>query len=251
MRRKTKGLAALLGVVVGLLAAATPARADGPVTLLVFDRPPYYVRNDDGSFSGLVVDRVAEAFRKADVPYQWRFVEPNGHLKLVQRNAEPVCAVGWFYKPEREKVGLYTAPVYQDRPQVTLIRSDNEAALHHLSADALIADKSLRMGAKIGYSYGDTIDGLVAAHHPMQIKASINDTGLIRMLLGRRFDYFFTAQEEAEILIESIGEAGKDIAIVSFQDIPRGNTRHLICSAKVDRSIVGRINAALAEENDP
>lgn len=221
--------------------------APPPVTLLVFERAPYYVRTDDGGFEGLVAGPVARAFAAAGVPYTWRTMQPNGHLRTVAADREPVCAVGWFRTETREHLGLFSDPISRDRPQVVLTRVDNSVVMEHTSLEGLLADSRARLGTKLGYSYGAVIDGMIESVRPPQSTVSQDDQGLVRMVLGRRFDYMITSFEEADALISRFGAAGQDLVALTFEDSPPGNTRHLVCSRSVGQGVMARINAALAE----
>ncbi|WP_299444508.1 transporter substrate-binding domain-containing protein [uncultured Rhodospira sp.] len=241
-------LALLLWVAPSTVAddAETPT-APPPVTLLVFERSPYYVRTDDGGFGGLVAGPVARAFEAAGVPYVWRAMQPNGHLRTVAADREPVCAVGWFRTETREHLGLFSDPISRDRPQVVLTRVDNSVVMEHTSLEGLLSDSRARLGTKLGYSYGAVIDGMIESVRPPQSTVSQDDQGLVRMVLGRRFDYMITSFEEADALISRFGAAGEDLVALTFEDSPPGNTRHLVCSRSVGRGVMARINAALAE----
>jgi len=70
--------------------------------------------------------------------------------------------------------------------------------------------------------------------------------GMVRMLLGRRFDYILAAPEEFESLADRLGIAGEDIAAIEMTDIPPGNARYLMCSKDVTDEIIGKFNTALA-----
>lgn len=236
------GLAALCAIV----PAAGPAHADEvPLQLLVFERPPYYESAPNGSFTGLVAGPVARALERAGVPFTWRPMQPNGHLRTVEANTEPVCAVGWFRTPERAAFSRVSAPIYQDRPQVVLTRADNTRVLAHTALRDLLRDSGLRLGAKLGYSYGPEVDALIESLDTPRSTASQDDMGLARMLLGGRFDYMMTAFEEADVIISAFGAAGEDLIALTLADMPPGNTRHLLCSESVDPETMDRINAAL------
>jgi len=248
------GLAAIWSLITALMVSAMPARAlaqtdqpDEAVVLLVFERPPYYQPDGRGGYEGLVAGPTAQALKRAGVPYVWRQMQPNGHLRAVEANQERVCAVGWFRTDEREEYALFTAPVYQDAPLSVLARADNGAVLGHTSLRDLIGDNTLRLGTKLGYAFGAEVDAMIRDKNPPRSTVSQDDIGLVRMLLGRRFDYMLSGFDEANALIESFGEAGEDLVAITMADAPPGNTRHLACSASVGAATIEHINAALTE----
>jgi len=226
--------------------AQTGQPADA-VALLVFERPPYYKPDGHGGYEGLVASPTAQALKRAGIPYTWRPMQPNGHLRTVEANRERVCAVGWFRNEAREKYALFTAPVHQDAPLSVLARADNGAVLRHTSLQELIGDNALRLGVKLGYAFGAEIDAMIREKNPPRSTVSQDDIGLARMLLGNRFDYMLTGQGEADTIIGSFGDAGEDLVAITMADAPPGNTRHLACSASVGAATIERIDAALAE----
>ncbi|WP_170294779.1 substrate-binding periplasmic protein [Roseospira navarrensis] len=218
-----------------------------PLTLLVFERPPYYLPDGTGGFTGLVAGPVAEAMARAGIPVRWKTLQPNGHLRTVATDSGPVCAVGWYRSERREHLGLFSDPIYREPSQVVLARTDNDRVLSQESLQDLFADSGVRLGTKLGYSYGPRIDGMIETLRPPQSTVSQDDTGLVRMLLGRRFDYMLTGRAEAEDLIDRFGAAGQDLIALTFEDSPQGNARHLVCSRSVGADTMARFNAALAD----
>lgn len=234
----------LLGLMVG--GVPQGGAADAPLEILIFERPPYYERGGPDGFHGLVVDRAVQALKRAEIPFAWVDLQPNGHLRVIQEATHAVCALGWFKKPEREAFGRFSAPIYVDQPQVILARVDNAGVARHDTAASLFADPSLRLGMKLGYALGPTLDALIEENNTPRSTVSQEDSGLVRMLVGRRFDYMVSAYEEADLLIGSMGEAGKDLVAYTLSDLPQGNSRHLICSQATDPAVIDRFDAALA-----
>lgn len=240
------GIAGMLGLFGGVPGAGAADPEPSPLTLLVFERHPYYSRADEGGFDGLVASRVVQALERAGIAYTWQLMQPNGHLRTVAADAGPVCAVGWFRSPPREEIGLFSDPVRRDGPTVVVIRSDNARLLEHRTFSEIIEDPALRLGTRLGYSYGAALDDRIAAAQPPRVTASQDEQGLMRMLLGSRFDYMLMGRDEAEDMIHAFGQAGQDLIALELPDLPEGNTRHLLCSRSVGATTVERINAALA-----
>jgi len=239
MRLSTMGLVLVLTV-------STTAFAAEPLQLLYQDRPPYYTSNNDGAKGGLVSGPVEQALKAAGIPFTWVHSSGKGQIETVRRGGEAVCTPGWFKKPEREAFAKFSDPVYRDRPQVVIARTDNRGVFGHRTLADLFADKQLRFGAKTGYSYGPFADDLIQAKKPPMVRTTQDVSGLVRMLLGGRFDYILAAPEEYESLADRLGIASEDIAAIEMTDIPPGNKRYLMCSKDVADGIIARFNAALA-----
>ena len=60
-------------------------------------------------------------------------------------------------------------------------------------------------------------------------------------------DYFFIAPEEADELIRSSGLPQKSFKYVTFSNMPEGEKRFLMCSKRVDDTLIDTLNAAILE----
>ena len=227
--------------------AADVAAADGPITILIHERAPYYVI-ESGQVGGIVAGPTADAFQAAGIEFAWREMASNRQLKFIEQNSEPVCATGWFKKPEREAFAKFTDAIYVDRPAVVLTRADNAGVIAHEAMTGILADATLRMGQKLGYSYGAFVDGAIAENGTPTVTTTQDNVGMVRMLLGRRFDYMIASFEEADGLIESVGAASADLIAVTMNDAPNGNARYILCSGRVDDGTIDALNEAIAEQ---
>lgn len=229
-----------------LIHSASGAHSE-KLKILYEDRPPYHKTSDDGSVKGLVSGRVSAALQAAGIEAAWLQRSSKGQIKTIKLGRNTACSPGWFKKPEREKFAKFSSPVYQDRPQVIVLRADNAHRFSHGTMAALFADKKLKLGAKLGFSYGGFVDELMTVHSPPTVRTTQNLDGIVRMLLGRRFEYFISAPEEFDVLSQRLGIAGEDIVSAKLTDIPPGNRRYLMCSKKVTDETIRRFNDALAK----
>jgi len=218
--------------------------AAAPIELAITSRPPYY-KFEAGAVTGIIATPVAQVFKAAGVEFRWVNVASNRQLKVVKDNQKQVCAVGWFKNPKREKFAKFTEFVYQNKPLIAMVRADNRAVTAHSTLREVMKDRSLRMGRKLGYSYGATVDGLVDELAPTGITTSQGNLGMTRMLIGGRFDYFISSPEEGEYLIDSIGAMGQDVVMVRFEDLPPGNKRYVLCSHSVNDETIEKLNAVI------
>ncbi|MGB0681552.1 MAG: substrate-binding periplasmic protein [Magnetovibrionaceae bacterium] len=223
---------------------ASDASAPQPLEILVHQRSPYYERVGSG-FGGLVAEPMQAALEASGIAYRWREVPANRQLNLVRAAPAPLCAAGWFKKPDRELFATFSEPVYVDQPLVAVTRSDNRDVLSHTRAEDLFEDRSVRLGVKLGYSYGPVVDAMLKAAGTLTITTSQDNVGMVRMMLGRRFDYLLASYEEAPLLIESVGAAAEDLVEVRLDGLPEGNARYLMCSKATPAPVIEAFNQAL------
>ncbi len=247
MRSNSSGYSsiALAGIV--LFAGIGSAAAD-PIQILVHERVPYYVISGPTTVGGLVGKPAAVALADSGVDFEWRKTSANAQLNIIKADKDRVCAVGWFKTAKREAFAKFTRPIYQGKPLVVVARSDNARVLGHQTFGDLLGDRDVKMGSKLGYSYGAYIDAKIAALASRVVTTSQNKDGMIRMLLGRRFDYLLATAEESSLVIEGVGSAAQDLVTVTMSDAPPGNKRYILCSKSVEDVVIDKINAAIESQ---
>lgn len=230
-----------------LVAGSATATAQ-PLTLHYQERPPYSQMRVDGGVGGLVADPAADALARAGIPFTWALTPSQRQLALIQgADSDPQCGVGWFRSDERAALGRFSAPLYRDRPLAALMRADL-APPAETSAQALLADRRLRLLVKEGYSYGPRLDRQIAqsaSHGPAPQRTSVDPPQMARMLASGRADWMIVAPEEAQSL------AAPGLRLVPLQDEPDGPTRHLYCSRAVPMAWMERIDRALSMRPAP
>ena len=237
----------LLSLLAAFAAAASAfdARAEY-LTILYHDRAPYYQNKGDGRVSGIVATPISRALETANIRYRWLIRPGNVHLKIIESGDTKSCAAGWFKNPKRQEYARFSDPVYRDRSQIVVARTNDKAVVTHTSLHSLLLDRKLKIGTKRGYSYGPFLDGLIRDLSPQKVDSNRENSGMVQMLLGRRFDYFLAAPEEFLTLAEKLEADIKRISMVRMWDIPPGNHRYLICGKDVPQSLIDRFNSALA-----
>ena len=217
-----------------------PQAIDRPLKLLYAERAPYHVTQGNGVVGGLVSGPVRKALTRAGIITQWRAVPGKRQIETIRKNQEPVCSPGWFKKPEREAFAKFSDPIYQDRPQVVIIRQADHADFKAKKLTDLFDNKKLIFGVKLGYSYGTYVDQQIATLSPPVQRTPRNVSGMVRMMLGRRFDYMLAAPKEFDAVAD-----GHGIVAVEMTDIPSGNKRYLMCSKSISNDLITRFNEAL------
>ncbi len=237
--------------VVGLMAlAAFPAAADQfHVTILFHVRPPYSQQEPDGRVTGILVEPVAAALAKAGIGVDWAEMPPARQTEEIKRGkgAGPVCGLGWFKRPERERFALFSDPIYQDQPTVVVARKDDPRFADGMSLRGSFRDATRTVLVKTGYSYGAAIDTWIRTLQPRTETSSGTNTQLLGMIAQGRADYVVMAPEEADDLLDPQSKLGASLQAVSLRDAPEGELRHLMCSQSTPPALIARINDALVQ----
>ncbi|SDG56236.1 substrate-binding periplasmic protein [Roseospirillum parvum] len=240
LRSLVPGAALVLGAV---LVWAGPLAAE-PLEVLYQPRAPYYVETvgRDGRLDvgGLVGGPAGRALEAAGIEVGWQQAPFNRQITLIRTSDQPLCALGWFETPERRRFARFSAPLYRDLSQIAL-------ATEPLPSDTLrglLGRPGLRLGIKLGYSYGPYADGLIAATAPAVVSTSQDTLGMLRMLVGGRFDLMLISAEEASEVLRTFEERHRVISH-TLKDLPPGQSRHLMCTMAVPEATLTRINRAL------
>ncbi|MBI3285235.1 MAG: transporter substrate-binding domain-containing protein [Burkholderiales bacterium] len=239
---------ALLCVLGGFqLSAANSCATDcAAVTIHYHERIPY-ARTSDTDAEGLTATPAALAFSKAGIPFLWQMTPSKRQMMQIVANEGCDCAIGWFKNPEREKFAKFTAPIYQDRPQISLSRADNEKLQNGMKLETLLSAPDLTLEIKDGYSYGGFLDAKIALHKPQIDKTTGESISMLKKIHAKRADYFFIAPEEADYLIESSGLPKKDFKYINHADMPEGEKRYIMCSQKIGDETIKKLNAAIVK----
>jgi polar amino acid transport system substrate-binding protein len=233
----------------GLAGAAQAVGTDGaPLRVLYQERPPYSAQQPDGTVAGLLAAPVQQALARAGIVARWELTPSQRQLLLVQSGQEPVCALGWFRNPEREKLGRFSRPLYRDLPMGGLVRAD-VALADGQSLQSLLASPLLTFLTKEGFSYGAEIDRWLTQLPGRRVSTGSEPLQLTRMLLAGRADLLLVAPEEGQLLIASAPPG--QLRMVRFTDVGPGLDRHLYCNFSVTPELLRRIDRELERPTPP
>jgi hypothetical protein len=225
------------------LAAAQPQR---PLQLHIQHRPPYTEVHPDGSVGGVLVEPVLTALQRAGIAHQWVQTPSRRQLLLIQNGDGWHCGVGWYRLPEREPLGKFSRPIYQDRPFMALARQDT-AIKPGSTVAALLALPGRVLLVKEGYSYGPALDGLLAQHPDAVRRTTAESLQMVRMILADRADWMLITPDEAGPLLQQLGEEAAAVPLRPLSGVPPGTPRHLYCNRAVPDAMIDAVNRALPE----
>lgn len=235
----------ILFVALSLVGSATAAAGEQPISVHYNTRVPYaYVER--GEVRGLMAEPVARALKTAKLSFNWVETPFSRQMATIKGNTGANCMIGVFKKPGRERIGRYSAPVYQDHPQILLVRADDEAGfLRFPSLRAAITEGQFRLLIKESYSYGPGFDALLLARKGPTEHVYDENGQMLRMLAESMTDALIMAPEEANALIRHRELKPERFAYIRYPDTPAGEWRHLFCSFKVAQSVLDRFNQSL------
>jgi hypothetical protein len=248
-------LAAASGAWVAPAPAAAPgpgpgpaAATGGPLTLHYQERPPYSSTAEDGHVHGLLATPASRACQKAQLACAWARTPGQRQLALIQAGPGWDCGLGWYRNAERESLGRFSSALYQDRPYMALARRGTPWEAQR-TLPVLLADATLPLLVKDGYSYGALLDGLIAQHASQVRRTSAESQQMARMIEAGRAGWMIVAPEEAEVLLAEPGPGGAlpQLQLHPLPGMPAGQTRHLYCNKAVPEAVIERLNRALAE----
>jgi polar amino acid transport system substrate-binding protein len=216
------------------------------ITLHYNERPPYLVTTENG-VGGLTGDPTTLIFNKSGIPFQWKQTPSKRQTYLLQQNSGRDCLVGWFKTVERETFARYTLPIYQDKPQFALARTDNDKISSGHTVAEVFSNLQLTLLVKDGYSYGDFLDKKIIEHSPNRTITTDENSGMLAMVFLRHADYFFIAPEEADGLIKKSDFDPQAFKTIHFTDVSSGEKRYILCSMQVEKSVVEQLNSAIRQ----
>lgn len=222
----------------------TSAWAEDELIVYFEDRAPFSAMDAEGRIAGLVATPAENAFRQAGIPHEWVMVPYKRQLMQLQKNAEPACGIGFFKTLERERVAKFSSAIYRDGPTVVLANQGFRPKEKSKLADVMLT-KDVRMLRKDASTYGPFIDDAVAKAKPEIVSTTAELKNMALMIAAGRADFMMITREEAQQLIDSSGETGKQLHIVQLSDIPLGQNRHIMCTSQVPDAVIDRLNKAI------
>lgn len=234
-------------LILALLLLPFPAQAGEEMDVLCIEKPPYYSSDSRGRIKGFLVDRAEKLFRQAGITPRLRSASSAQVLEAM-RAPEPSCSLGWFKTPERERFARFTLPIHTDHPLELLARASDAPLFQGLSTLAEVAASGRFVPGRIaGHSNGETVDAILAPLDSRTVFIQAEEAQLFRMLREGRFDFILTAPEETGHTLALLGMSPDDFLVLPLSDVPRGNTRHIMCSRSVPPEVIRRLDTAISD----
>lgn len=229
-------------VVAALWLAA--AEAGPPLIVYYESRPPYTERQGE-ALTGLLGQPAIAALQRAGIDFLLRESPFNRHMAIINRNLEPACAIGRFKTAEREALGKFSEPFYRDQAFVGLIRTGSPRLHNRSRFDTLLSDPRLVVLARENYSYGSYADRLLPQAAARIVRTPATHADMARMVLRQMADLMLLTADEADSVRQSQPGAAHELAVLRFDDMRQGETRHFYCSKQVEDALLQKLNAQI------
>ena len=230
----------------GVMASgAAWAQSLAPLQIHYQVRPPYS-HVSAGAVVGLVADPLAAALQRAGIAFNWVETPFQRQMSLIQAGQGLDCGLGLSRSAEREALGKFTRPLYQDHPFMALTRRADGVRPDQTLSSLLAADRSTLL-VKDGYSYGAVVDAALGRHLGVVRRTSAESLQMVRMIDAARADWMIIAPEEAQVLLQQLPELSPRLKLVPIADRPAGNARHLYCNRAVPDAVIEQIDRVLDE----
>lgn len=235
-------------IALSILSVALHAHCENfpTITLQYSVRPPFMEIASDGSLVGTTAGPAVAAFKNAGVPFRLKEASPARRLLDVEENKTPVCSLGLYKTPQREKFGKFTNAVSQDTVMVALANRDLQVA-PGITVAKLLQNPDMRILVKQSINYGPFLESKLARMKATRIDFS-NEYSLIpTIIFSKRADLIFLPLEEAIYYSRSTTFVQSDFKILRFSEMPQGEKRHILCSHQVPDLVIKRLNQSLSK----
>lgn len=231
----------------GKAAMGQPENVEGertPIVVHYHERVPYMYKEGTG-VRGLTADRLAVVFEAAGVAYEWRETPPRRQIEILKEGRGKDVLLGWFRNEEREAYARFSLPIYRDLPTIALARAGKLDPAERPMVEEVLNRPGLRLLVRDGYSYGPFLDEWIAELSGNVLVTTVDNLAMAQMIEAGRADYFFIAEEEAQVVIEAAGIEPGELVEIRFSDMPAGNERCLMYSRNIEEELVERVDEAI------
>lgn len=227
-----------------MLSSSTLLYSKEMITLHYMPRPPFAMSSGN-TVEGLYATPAANAFNKANIPFQWAETPVNRQFNILKENRGLDCAIGFFKKPDRELFVNFTKPYYKGKPGAVLANIDIDYKPDYTFRKFLSSPKNIVL-MKDNFSYGKIADELILELKPNKYITTTENSQMVQMIKMRSHYYMIATLEELDYFMEKNSFVkDKDIKILTFKDMPISELRYIICSKNVSKSVIDKLNQAI------
>jgi polar amino acid transport system substrate-binding protein len=222
-------LAAALLLASGLTGSANAER--NALTLLYYERPPFYYTGPDHKPVGILVDATERTLREAGLSFTWEERPPKRILTEVFDGRANTCSPGWFTTAERREKAIYSEMTMIAAPLVGVV---NDQSRRKASPDARATVSAMNMILVRDYmTRGSYLDRLLSDLPPGHVmrRTSFDVPSMLATLTAHHADMALMTEEEADWFVP---RGASNLWVQHFADDHPREGRYLICGFRFD-----------------
>lgn len=232
-------------MIASLLFAPLTCLAEDTIHVAYAERPPYLLKQADGSPAGLTGTPSVAAFKAAGIPVEWHIVPTNRQLAMIKDPKGLNCTIGWFLVPERQAYAKYTKAIYRDKSWMLLTNlAFAERGITTMAE--LASQRDIRVLIKDNFSYGG-LDKFIQKWHPVVAVSTASTLKMVQSVAKGSVDMMFVSEDEGNYILKNeAGDSAASLRLLPLKDMPRGGDRHIMCSKAVPDEVIARLNKAIS-----
>jgi len=252
-----KGAVFAFNLCLSVFLFAVPQRVSAKDNLIWMEAvlPPFFIHSGPNRDQGYG-DVITEILQAHMPDYNHEEINTNitRHFYMFKQG-EPVCSVGMYKTPERERFMYFSVPSFITLPPVIIIKKENISKFNNkstVSLDAVLTDRSLMIGLAKDRSYGNTLDEVFDRHkgqaNLVEFTGQELSLNLFKMLMLGRLDGLIGLPEEALYQAEQMGIRDQFITLTLSENLHNydGWMSSVACS-KIPwgKSVIENVNKVL------
>jgi ABC-type amino acid transport substrate-binding protein len=174
---------------------------------------------------------------------------PNRRLIYELQQERPnFCIAGAGITPEREKMGKFTLPFFEDHMIAVLALPSGRAKLDkaHSLAELVALGDTTFLGY-IGMNYGAQVSAQVEKLGDRLVTAPRSTAQMLDMLVAGRADFAFAPYEYATNYLTARHDRGQFL-VRTYPDMHRDFHTAFLCSKKVPDEVIAKLNEAIRRQ---
>jgi ABC-type amino acid transport substrate-binding protein len=174
---------------------------------------------------------------------------PNKRLMYeIQQERPNFCVAGAGITPEREKVGKFTLPFFEDHMIAVLALPSGRAKLDRArSFEELVAQGDTTFLGYIGMNYGTQVTAQVDKLGDRLVAAPRSTTQMLDMLVAGRAEFALLPYEYATNYLTARHDRGQYL-VRTYPDMHRDFHTAFLCSRKVPDEVIAKLNEAIRRQ---
>lgn len=226
------------------------ADATDELRLYYHERPPI-TYTADGQAAGGDIQTLAPILAEAGITPRYESVPPQRIFAELKANQTPFCSVGWYQTEARRQFAQFSLAYGSDAPMLVLVRRDQAAKMELLgSLEALLRDRRRKLIFTTNFSVGERFDKLIAQFRtPIEPQRVPDRAALFARLQADPQRYALISPQVFAYEAKQRPALSQKLTLIQFPDMPRTEPYYLMCSPSINRTLLDRLNRAIAAQH--